>query len=122
MGIINNDEDAVAGAAGQSDDLFGIWNLDVRTPFGQQTATLTLARDAEGAPAGDIKSQLGDAPLAAIELADGGGLEADISLNLQGRDFAARLTAEVSGNSITGKIKVRDMPIAPALKFTGTKQ
>jgi hypothetical protein len=118
---INNNDDA-GGAAGGPDELFGVWNLDVRTPFGEQTATLTLARDEGGAPAGDIKSQLGDAPLAAIELPGGGNIEADISLNLQGRDFAARLTAEVSGNSITGKIKVRDMPIAPALKFTGTKQ
>lgn len=111
---------AEGGAAASSGDMFGVWNLDVKTPFGQHPATLTLARGADGAPAGDIKSQLGDAALAGIELADD-GLEADISIRLQGRDFAARLSAQVSGNRMDGKIKVRDMPIAPALKFTGTK-
>ncbi len=119
----NNQGAGGAGATGGSDELFGTWDLNVNTPFGQHTATLTLARGADGsaAPAGDIKSQLGNAALAGIEIS-GGNLEADISIHLQGRDFAARLSAEVSGNAMSGKIKVRDMPIAPALKFTGTKQ
>lgn len=118
----NNNQGAGGGATGESDELFGTWNLNVNTPFGQHTATLTLARGADGAvPAGDIKSQLGDAALAGIEIA-GGNLEADISIHLQGRDFAARLSAEVAGNAMNGKIKVQNMPIAPALKFTGTKQ
>ena len=111
---------AAGGAGAQSGDLFGVWNLDVKTPFGQHPATLTLARGADGAAAGDIKSQLGDAALTGIELG-GGRVAADISIRLQGRDFAARLSAEAAGDGMTGTIKVRDFALAPALKFTGTK-
>jgi hypothetical protein len=109
------------GAAAEAGGLFGTWNLEVRTPFGQHPATLTLARSAEGAAAGDIKSQLGDAALTSVELSDN-RVEADVSIRLQGRDFAAHLSAQADGAQISGTIKVRNFALAPALKFTGTKQ
>ena len=120
-GAAKGQAESAGGAAAQSGDLFGVWNLDVKTPFGQHPATLTLARGADGSAAGDIKSRLGDAALTGIELG-GGRVEADISIRLQGRDFAARLSAEAAGDGMTGTIKVRDFAMAPALKFTGTKQ
>ncbi|MCA1818347.1 MAG: insulinase family protein [Acidobacteria bacterium] len=101
--------------------LFGVWNLDVKTPFGQYPATLALARGADGAPQGSIKSQLGDGALSDVRV-EGARLEATVSLTLQGRSFDARVSADVAGDSVSGSIKVNNLPIpAPALKFTGKK-
>jgi zinc protease len=108
-------------ATGDADKLFGVWNLDVKTPFGQYPATLTLARGANGEAEGSIKSQLGDGALTDVRV-DGARLEATVSLTLQGRAYDARVAAEVTGDAVTGTIKVNNLPIpAPALKFTGKK-
>ncbi len=108
------------GAAG--DQLFGTWALDVKTPFGQYPATLTLSRGASGEPAGSIQSQLGDGALSQIRL-DPNDLSAVVSLTLQGRAYDARVSARVQDGQIDGTIKVSNLPIpAPALKFTGRKQ
>lgn len=105
-----------------NDQLFGIWNLDVKTPFGQYPATLTLSRGANGEATGSIKSQLGDGALDDIN-ADPNDLSATVSLTLQGRAYDARVAAQVEGGQMSGTIKVNNLPIpAPALKFTGRKQ
>jgi zinc protease len=104
-----------------ADKLFGVWNLDVKTPFGQYPATLTLARGANGEAEGSIKSQLGNGALTDVRV-EGARLEAVVSLTLQGRAYDARVAAQVEGDAVTGTIKVNNLPIpAPALKFTGKK-
>jgi hypothetical protein len=109
-------------AAGGSDALLGTWELDVKTPFGQHPATLTLVRGAGGELVGSIKSQLGDGALSQIN-AGGEGVSAVVTLALQGRTFDAQVTARVEGAQMTGTIKVSNLPIpAPALKFTGKRQ
>jgi zinc protease len=111
---------AATGAAGEG--LFGTWMLEVKTPFGQHPATLTLARGASGEPTGSIKSQLGDGALSEINL-DPNDLRAVVSLTLQGRAYDARVAARIEGGQMSGTIKVNNLPIpAPALKFTGRKQ
>jgi zinc protease len=108
-------------ASGASDQLFGTWNLDVKTPFGQHPATLTLSRGAGGEALGSIKSQLGDGALSQINL-DPDNLSAIVSLTLQGRAFDAQVSARVEGAQMSGTIKVNNLPVpAPALKFTGKK-
>jgi hypothetical protein len=122
----NNGTGRAAGAAngtaaGGSDGLLGTWDLDVKTPFGQHPATLTLARGAGGEVAGSIKSRLGDGELSQINAA-GEGVTAVVTLALQGRTFDAQVSARVEGGLMTGTIKVSNLPIpAPALKFTGKK-
>jgi hypothetical protein len=108
------------GAAG--DQLLGTWALQVKTPFGQHPATLTLARGINGEATGAIKSQLGDGALSAINL-DPANLSAVVSLTLQGRAYDARVAASIEDGQMSGTIKVNNLPIpAPALKFTGRKQ
>jgi zinc protease len=113
---------ATQAATDGAGELFGTWNLDVKTPFGQHPATLTLTRGADGAAVGSIKSQLGDGALQQINL-DPDNLSAVVSLTLQGRAFDAQVAARIEGGQMTGTIKVNNLPIpAPALKFTGKKQ
>jgi hypothetical protein len=108
-------------AATEGGELFGTWNLDVKTPFGQYPATLVLTRGAGDRIEGSIKSQLGDGALSDVRPA-GAGFEATVSLTLQGRSFDARVSASAAGDEMSGTIKVNNLPIpAPALKFTGKK-
>jgi hypothetical protein len=108
-------------AATEGGELFGTWNLDVKTPFGQYPATLVLAGGAVGGIEGSIKSQLGDGALSDVRPV-GAGFEAVVSLTLQGRSFDARVSASAAGNEMSGTIKVNNLPIpAPTLKFTGKK-
>jgi hypothetical protein len=122
----NNGTGGAAGAANNttavnSDALLGTWGLDVKTPFGQHPATLTLARGAGGEVVGSIKSQLGDGELSRINV-ESENLSAVVTLALQGRTFDAQVSARVEGAQMTGTIKVSNLPIpAPALKFTGKK-
>lgn len=111
---------AGASASGGAEvDLYGTWTLEVKTPIGQHPATLTLSAGADGAAGGAISSQLGDAQLSELRL-DGDNFEAAISLTLQGRPYDARVSGQVTGGQMIGTIKI-NMPIAPPLKFTGTK-
>lgn len=122
----NNGTGRAAGAAknagGEQGALLGTWDLDVKTPFGQHPATLTLARGAGGEVSGSIKSQLGDGELSQTRV-EGENVSAVVTLSLQGRTFDAQVSASVEGARMTGSIKVSNLPIpAPALKFTGTKR
>jgi hypothetical protein len=113
---------AGAGGGGAPAALLGAWGLDVKTPFGQHPATLTLARGAGGEIVGSIKSQLGDGELSQTSV-EGESVSAVVTLALRGRTFDAQVCARVEGAQITGTIRVSNLPIpAPALKFTGKKQ
>jgi hypothetical protein len=98
--------------------LDGTWNLEVSTPFGKHPATLVFKR-AGGALDGKIKSQLGNAPLRDINVGDD-GFDANVSLELQGRTFQARIKGTVSGDDLNGTIKP-DLTLAPTVKYTGTR-
>ena len=104
-----------------ADALLGVWNLEVDTRFfGKRPATLTLQRDAAGTAAADITSQLGRIELSGVTLA-ADGFEAGAAHNFQGTEYTANLSARLEGAQMTGTIKVNH-PLAPAIKFTGTRQ
>jgi hypothetical protein len=114
--------EANAATTTTNDQLFGTWSLDVKTPFGQYPATLTLVRGLNGEATGSIKSQLGDGALRDIN-PNPNDLSAIVTLTLQGRAYDGRVSARVEGGQLSGTIKVNNLPIpAPALKFTGRKQ
>ena len=104
-----------------ADALLGVWNLEVQTPFfGQQPATLTLQRDADGTASGDVTSRLGRVELGGVTLA-ADSFEAGARHNFQGKDYTASISARLEGAQMTGTIKVSH-PLAPPIKFTGTRQ
>jgi zinc protease len=102
-----------------ADALLGVWNLDVQTPFGQHPAALTLRRDADGTATGDVTSKLGRVGLSDITLA-ADSFEATARHNFQGKDYTAGVSGRLEGAQLIGTIKV-NLPIAPPLKFTGTR-
>ncbi len=102
-------------------DFFGTWKLEVKTPFGQHPATLTITPgDAGKAPVGDLQSQLGNVPLTDLRL-DGNRLDAGVALDMQGRTYTAKLAAQADDGRVNGTIDV-NFPLAPTVKFSGTKQ
>ncbi len=90
----------------------------VATPFGKHPATLLIER-AGDAFNGVIKSQLGDTPLRNLN-ASGADFNADLAYDYQGQIFSAKLAARVAGDQLDGTIKV-DFPLAPTVRFTGTR-
>jgi hypothetical protein len=99
-------------------NLVGTWNLEVATPFGKHPATLTFEA-AGGALSGKINSRLGISPLEGLTTQND-GFEATVSLEFQGKPYAASITGQVAENSIDGTIKVK-LPIAPPIRYTGTR-
>ena len=99
-------------------NLVGTWNLEVATPFGKHPATLTFEA-AGGALSGKINSRLGIAPLEGLTTQND-GFEATVSMEFQGKPYAASITGQVAENSIDGTIKVK-LPIAPPIRYTGTR-
>lgn len=97
----------------------GTWALQVETPFGTQSATLTFERERGGTLGGHIKSQLGDAPLSGLNETDA-GFDAVVSLAVQGRTYEAKIDGQTEGDLINGTINVK-FPLAPRIKFTGTR-
>lgn len=105
-----------ADTTGAGSVLFGSWELQVKTPFGAHPATLDLHPDGTGS----INSKLGNVALEDLQTA-GDGFNAGVAYTYQGRTFNAKITGRVEGHGLSGQINV-DMPIAPALKFTGEKK
>jgi hypothetical protein len=99
-------------------NLVGKWNLEVATPFGRHPATLTFEA-AGGALSGKIDSRLGVAPLEGLTT-ENDGFEATVSMEFQGKPYAASIKGQVAENSIDGTIKVK-LPIAPPIRYTGTR-
>jgi hypothetical protein len=99
-------------------NLVGIWNLEVATPFGRQPATLVF-EGTGGALTAHISSRLGDAPLESLTVTHD-GFDARVTMEFQGKPYAAGIKGQVDDDSINGTIKV-NLPIAPPIKYTGTR-
>ena len=104
------------GELGATCGLYGTWQLEVKTPFGQYPATLNLQPDGTGS----IDSKLGNVPLESFET-NGDSFNAKVAYNYQGRTYDAAVKGSIEGPTLAGQINV-DFPMAPALKFTGEKQ
>ena len=99
-------------------NLVGTWNLEVATPFGKHPATLYF-ESTGGALSGHINSRLGDAPLEGLTVTHD-GFDATVVMEVQGKSYQAGITGQVENDSINGTIKVK-MPIAPPIRYTGTR-
>ena len=99
-------------------NLVGTWNLEVATPFGKNPATLYF-ESTGGALSGHINSRLGDAPLEGLTVTHD-GFDATVTMEVQGKSYKANIAGQVDNDSINGTIKV-NMPIAPAMRYTGTR-
>jgi hypothetical protein len=99
-------------------NLVGTWNLEVATPFGKHPATLVF-EGTGGALTAHISSRLGDAPLESLTVTHD-GFDARVTMEFQGKPYAAGIKGQVEDDSINGTIKV-NLPIAPPIKYTGTR-
>jgi hypothetical protein len=100
-------------------NLVGTWNLEVATPFGKHPATL-IFEGTGGALTAHISSRLGDAPLEGLTVTHD-GFDARVQMDFQGKPYEAGIRGQVDDNdSISGVIKVK-LPIAPPIKYTGTR-
>ncbi len=99
-------------------NLVGTWNLEVATPFGKHPATLVF-EGAGGALNAHIASRLGTAPLNNLSVTHD-GFDARVTMELQGKPYAAGIKGQVENDFINGTIKV-NLPIAPPIKYTGTR-
>ncbi|MDQ3754913.1 MAG: hypothetical protein M3371_09295 [Acidobacteriota bacterium] len=104
------------GELGETSGLYGTWQLEVKTPFGQHPATLNLQPD----DTGNIDSKLGNVPLENLAT-NGDSFNAKVAYSYQGRTYTAKITGHVEGHNLNGQINV-DFPMAPAIKFMGEKQ
>jgi hypothetical protein len=100
-------------------NLVGTWNLEVATPFGKHPATLVF-EGTGGALTAYIRSRLGDAPLESLTVTHD-GFDARVTMEFQGKPYAASIKGQVENNDqLNGTIKV-SLPIAPAIKYSGTR-
>ena len=100
-------------------NLVGTWNLEVATPFGKHPATLVF-EGTGGALTAHITSRLGDAPLESLTVTHD-GFDARVTMEFQGKPYSASIKGQVENNdALNGTIKV-SLPIAPAIKYTGTR-
>ena len=100
-------------------NLVGTWNLEVATPFGKHPATLVF-EGTGGALTAHISSQLGDSPLNSLTVTHD-GFDARVTMEFQGKPYDAAIKGQVENNDeINGTIKVK-LPIAPSIKYTGTR-
>jgi hypothetical protein len=99
-------------------NLVGTWNLEVATPFGKHPATLVF-EGTGGALTAHITSRLGDAPLESLTVTHD-GFDARVTMQFQGKPYAAGIKGQVADDSINGTIKV-NLPIAPPIKYSGTR-
>ena len=99
-------------------NLVGTWNLEVATPFGKHPATLVF-EGAGGALNAHIDSRLGTAPLNNLSVTHD-GFDATVTMEFQGKPYAASINGQIDGNDMSGTIKVK-LPIVPLIKYTGTR-
>ena len=100
-------------------NLVGTWDLEVATPFGKHPATLVF-EGTGGALSAYISSRLGDAPLESLTVTHD-GFDARVTMEFQGKPYNASIKGQVENNdSLNGTIKV-NLPIAPRIKYTGTR-
>ncbi|HEX8335504.1 MAG TPA: hypothetical protein VF621_02170 [Pyrinomonadaceae bacterium] len=89
------------------------------TPFGKHPATLVF-EGTGGALTAHITSRLGDAPLESLTVTHD-GFDARVTMDFQGKPYAASIKGQVEHNdALSGTIKV-SLPIAPAIRYTGTR-
>jgi hypothetical protein len=90
----------------------GKWLITVKTPMGEQQASLVLNADGTGA----TSSPLGSSPIR-DEKVDGEGATFAVDIDMMGQKFTLAGSASASGDSIAGKY---DSPMG-ASEFSGER-
>lgn len=110
---------ASSEAKGESDAalIVGDWTLDIQTPFGQNIPATLKVWQTEGALAGSVASEMGDADLVSADLV-GNSFTATLSFEMGGQSLEATIAGDVDGTQMDGSISLQD---SPPLPFTGTK-
>jgi hypothetical protein len=99
--------------------LIGIWDIQVATGFfGTHPAKLNF-REQGGVVTGSITSQLGERPLEELSVTSD-GFAANVSLEVKGKLYEARMTGQADGDRIVGEIKV-NLFFAPTVSFAGMR-
>jgi len=99
--------------------LIGTWAIEVSTGFfGTHPANL-IFREEGGAVTGSITSQLGERPLEGLSVTPD-GFASNVSLEVKGKLYEARMTGQAAGDRIEGEIKV-NLFFAPTVRYAGTR-
>ena len=101
----------------QMTDVAGSWLLEIQTPLGQNIPA-TLVLSANGSLGGHVESELGDATITTAELT-GSAFTATLSFNMDGHIMEAKISGEITGDSMSGTISLQNTPPLP---FTGSKE
>lgn len=105
-------------SATQQNGLAGTWQVQIKSPLGDQPATLIIEQDG-GAYSGSMNSSMGSVNLSDIKV-NGEEFNAAVSLKIQGMSIDAKIKGRAAGDEISGTISV-SMPMAPSATFTGTR-
>ncbi|MGQ9425161.1 hypothetical protein ACXYTJ_06545 [Gilvimarinus sp. F26214L] len=97
-------------------DLSGTWVLNVDSPQGASTPTMTLTQDGDKV-SGTYEGSLGSSDISGT--VDGDEFTLVANLSMQGQDFALTYTGTQNGDSVSGNVDVAGMGGAP---FTGKRQ
>lgn len=92
--------------------ILGKWLITVKTPMGEQQASLVLNADGTGA----TSSPLGSSPIRDVKV-DGERATFAVDIDMMGQKFTLAGSASASGDSIAGKY---DSPMG-ASEFSGER-
>ena len=98
----------------------GAWTLQVTGSGGQNIpATLTINQSGSNFT-GLVKASIGNLPVSDGTI-NGNQFDAAITISMQGQNFPGRVAGRVENDHLTGTITIQ-IPNAPALSFTGTRE
>ena len=117
--MTNQTGEAATGAADEAAEIVGTWDLQVSSPFGMQPVTFTVER-ADGVLRGRMSHERGAADVSDIKVR-GAEFSARAAVTLKGTEITADVDGRIEGAQMSGTVKV-NLPIAPPVKFSGTKQ
>lgn len=104
--------------ATESEGPFGVWDLVVQTPFGQDIAASFTLVDEGGQFSGRVESEMGEGALSEVTV-DGNSFHASLAFDMGGSNLVAQIEGKTTGSTIQGKIS---LPNLPTLTFTGSRQ
>ncbi len=117
--MIDKTGEAATSSTGEAANILGTWALQVSSPFGMQPVTFTVER-AGDVLTGKMSHERGTADVTNIKV-HGADFTARAAVTLKGSQVTADIEGHIDGTQISGTVKV-NLPVAPAVKFTGVKQ
>ena len=118
--MTNSAGESASNQTNANAEIVGVWALQVSSPFGMQPITFTVERAAGGALTGEMRHERGAAKVSDIRVR-GAEFTARAAITLKGTRITADINGRIEGTQISGNVSV-NLPLAPAVKFTGTKQ